>query len=136
MGSLADEYEGFSDGNTKGKRILTSAIADMSVTEVRKALQQTRQFWDEHSPDNMFHFSKPLFNGMPVEQFAFKFKSGHHMKRHKKNKSFRGSGDDDDDDDDDDEDEEEGNTSDEETRPQSQKTTKPSKPKKKSQKQT
>ena len=75
-----------------GKRVVTSAIPDMSVTEVRRALDSIRKRWATradaaHPP---FVISAPMDCGsrdLRMDEFAFEFILGHHRKRHAKSKS-------------------------------------------------
>ncbi len=69
------------------KRVVTSAIPDMTVAEVRRGLDFVRTKWREQQEGvNNFHLSEQLFNGMTVQEFCFKFTLGHHYKRHAKSK--------------------------------------------------
>lgn len=73
------------------KRVVTSAIPDMSVAEVRRGLDFVRTRWRTQETDNVpFRLSTKLFNHMSVQDFCFKFTLGHHYKRHAKSK--RGGG--------------------------------------------
>ena len=69
------------------KRVVTSAIPNMSVAEVRRGLDFVRTQWKEqqqrHKP---FHINQKLFNDMTLQDFCFKFTLGHHYKRHAKSK--------------------------------------------------
>ena len=64
------------------ERTVTSAIDDMSVAEVRKALSQMRKEWGAHSIVQPFFPSKLLVNDLTISDFAFRFVMGHHSKRH------------------------------------------------------
>jgi hypothetical protein len=66
------------------ERIVTSAIENMSVAQVRKALSQMRKDWSSHSSIQPFYPSTVLVDDMSVSCFAFKFVMGHHSKRHTK----------------------------------------------------
>jgi len=69
------------------KRVVTSAIPDMTVAEVRRGLDFVRTQWrEQQEEDSAFHLSHQLFNGMSVQEFCFKFTLGHHYKRHAKSK--------------------------------------------------
>ena len=69
------------------KRVVTSAIPDMTVAEVRRGLDFVRTQWREQQESGSpFHLSERLFNGMTVQEFCFKFTLGHHYKRHAKSK--------------------------------------------------
>ncbi len=67
------------------ERTMTSAITDMSVAEVRKALSHMRRQWSQHSCVHPF-FPCACLPGadMTVSEFAFRFVMGHHHKRHQK----------------------------------------------------
>lgn len=65
-------------------RKMTSAISDMSVADVRKALSNIRKEWQRHSYVHPFFPSKKLTDDMTISEFAFKFVMGHHAKRHAK----------------------------------------------------
>lgn len=66
--------------------VMTSAITDMSVAEVRKALSYMRKEWSRHSCVMPFFTSQELPNSnMSVAEFSFRFVMGHHHKRHQKN---------------------------------------------------
>ena len=67
------------------ERIMTSAIHDMSVADVRKALALMRKEWYKHSSVQPFFPSKLLTDKLTMADFAFKFVMGHHEKRHQKN---------------------------------------------------
>lgn len=64
---------------------MTSAINDMSVAEVRKALSHMRKEWANHSSVHPFFPCRHLPNHeLSVSDFAFRFVMGHHHKRHQK----------------------------------------------------
>lgn len=64
------------------KRVVTSAIEGMSVTEVRRGLELFRRKWKErNASDGSFFLCEPVLNNMTLEEFAFKFVVGHHHKR-------------------------------------------------------
>ena len=67
------------------ERKMTSAISDMSVADVRKALSNMRKEWQKHNSVQPFFPSKALTNDLTISEFAFKFVMGHHAKRHAKN---------------------------------------------------
>lgn len=71
--------------NTDEERKMTSAIHEMSVADVRKALSNMRKEWQKHNYVQPFFPSKQLTDNMSVSEFAFKFVMGHHAKRHAKN---------------------------------------------------
>lgn len=67
------------------ERVVTSAITDMSVAEVRKSLAYMRKEWSKHSRVLPFFPCQELPNtSMVVSDFAFRFVMGHHHKRHQK----------------------------------------------------
>ena len=68
------------------ERVMTSAICDMSVAEVRKALAFMRKEWSQHSSIHPFFPSRILPDyDMNISDFSFKFVMGHHAKRHHRN---------------------------------------------------
>lgn len=77
------------DANAESRRSMTSAIPDMTVAEVRRALQELRKKWKDSTEDDLFYPSDPLFNGLTVESFALMQVTGHHKKRHMKCKSYQ-----------------------------------------------
>lgn len=71
------------------KRVVTSAIPDMSVGEVRRNLDIVRKRWNDASDTRPFFLTDTLSDGgnsMTLEQFALKFVIGHHFKRHNQKK--------------------------------------------------
>jgi hypothetical protein len=67
------------------RRVITSAIRDMSVAEVRKALATMRKIWDDTLTDEN---SRPMYIGddtlirmCSVQEFSYRFVLGHHEKR-------------------------------------------------------
>lgn len=71
--------------NEDCERVVTSAITDMSVAEVRKALAFMRKEWSKHSSVVPFFSCRPLPNtDLVISDFAFRFVMGHHHKRHQK----------------------------------------------------
>ncbi len=75
---------------------MTSAIPDMSVAEVRKALGEVRKRALVQTPTQPLFITDPLTDTLTVQDFCLKFVCGHHDKRH--NKGKRKHGDDEDDD--------------------------------------
>lgn len=67
-------------------RKMTSAINDMSVADVRKALANMRKEWQKHNYVQPFFPSKYITDDLTISEFAFKFVMGHHAKRHAKEK--------------------------------------------------
>lgn len=70
-------------------RTMTSAITDMSVAEVRKALSHMRKEWGKHSCVMPFFPCQtlPHTEDLSISEFAFRFVMGHHHKRHQKHNS-------------------------------------------------
>tara|TARA_B100001741_G_scaffold146705_1_gene121051 strand:- start:1164 stop:1418 length:255 start_codon:yes stop_codon:yes gene_type:complete len=64
---------------------MTSAIHEMSVADVRKALSLMRKEWLKHSNVKPFFPSYIITDELTVSEFSFKFVLGHHAKRHAKN---------------------------------------------------
>jgi hypothetical protein len=85
------------------KRVVTSAIPNMTVGEVRRGLDMIRRRWRERTPEQPFYISDMLCHGYTMEEFAFRFVMGHHYKRHNKD-----GGSEDEDDEDEEEEGEEG----------------------------
>lgn len=83
------------------RRIMTSAIDNMSVAEVRKFLGECRKKHTIQTPEHPMYITDVLANGMQLQEFALKFQQGHHQKRHNKSrKHTQGEYDSDDSDDD------------------------------------
>jgi hypothetical protein len=75
---------------TRGQRKqMTSAIPEMTVAEVRRALLEIRTRWKDTTEDHLFFPSDPLFNGLSMESFALMQVTGHHKKRHMKCKAYQ-----------------------------------------------
>tara|TARA_B100000482_G_C12612127_1_gene299496 strand:+ start:1540 stop:1779 length:240 start_codon:yes stop_codon:yes gene_type:complete len=72
------------DKITDDEKKMTSAIQDMSVADVRKALSLMRKEWNKHSCVRPFFPSEKITDSLTVSEFAFKFVMGHHAKRHSK----------------------------------------------------
>lgn len=70
------------------KRVVTSAIPDMTVGEVRRNLDIVRKRWNDASLDRPFYLTDTLSDSsdMTLQQFALKFVIGHHFKRHNQKK--------------------------------------------------
>ncbi len=62
---------------------MTSAIAGMSVADVRKNLSIMRSRWDSNTPEQPFN-SAAMLLAVSAGGFAYKFVIGHHIKRHAK----------------------------------------------------
>lgn len=74
-----------SESPEETERVVTSAITDMTVAEVRKSLAFLRREWAKHSRVLPFFPCQSLPNtNMVVSDFAFRFVMGHHHKRHQK----------------------------------------------------
>lgn len=79
-----------------GKRVMTSAIPDMSVAEVRKALGEVRKRASVQTAAQPLFITDPLTDTLTVQDFCLKFVCGHHDKRHNKGKRKHGDEDEDD----------------------------------------
>lgn len=67
------------------KRVVTSAIEGMSVTEVRKCLDFMRKRFREKDVATPFLISESLpCTSVAMDEFAVSFVMGHHFKRHNK----------------------------------------------------
>lgn len=73
------------------RRVITSAIPEMSVAEVRRGLAQMRQRWEEMLVDSQ---ARPLFvsedlgiREISMQEFCYRFVGGHHSKRMSKTSS-------------------------------------------------
>ena len=75
-----------SSRNKSNRRIMTSAIDNMSVAEVRKFLGECRKKHSVQTPDRPMYITDVLSNGMQLQDFALKFQQGHHQKRHNKSR--------------------------------------------------
>lgn len=68
--------------DANSKRIVTSAIDGMTVTEVRRGLELFRRKWRERNQEGCsFYLCEQVLHDMTLEDFAFKFVVGHHHKR-------------------------------------------------------
>ena len=68
------------------KRNVTSAVPNMTVANVRKALSALRQDWKQQSWHAPFDSMTIVHGDMTYERFAYNFLLGHHIKRHQKSK--------------------------------------------------
>ena len=68
------------------KRIMTSAIPDMSVADVRGALAEIRKHAYNQTKERPLRIYEKLSNGMMMAEFCLMFELGHHSKRHNKAK--------------------------------------------------
>lgn len=71
------------DRDLYSKRIITSAIQGLSVSEVRKALCEVRNCELQSNEKRPFYITDVLSNNMSIDEFCLKFVCGHHNKRHK-----------------------------------------------------
>lgn len=77
-------------GRKQGGASAQSAIADMSVADVRQGLALMRGAWfRDFSPEQPFTVGRPLPSGMTFDRFAQLFEREHHMKRHNKGRDAR-----------------------------------------------
>jgi hypothetical protein len=72
------------DNRKSTKRIVTSAIEGMSVSEVRKCLDLMRKQWREKDETTPFYICETFNDNITMDKFAFQFVMGHHFKRHNK----------------------------------------------------
>ena len=70
------------DAKRKQRPRVTSAIEGMTMTEVRRDLNLLRKKWSNRNKNEPFLMSLPLENNLTIEEFAYKFVMGHHLKRH------------------------------------------------------
>lgn len=66
----------------KKQRKVTSAIADLTVSEVRRGLDTVRKLWNQTPAE--FHLLALAFGDRSVQQFCYEFVLGNHIKRHAK----------------------------------------------------
>lgn len=66
-----------------------SAVHDMTVAEVRKALGKMRQLWAQSSPSAPLFICLNLVREKTVAEFCTEFVYGHHLKRHRKSTQQR-----------------------------------------------
>lgn len=78
---LNDDYN--TDYRDSYRRIITSAIQGLSVSEVRKALCEVRNRELQSSEKHPLYITDVLSNNMSIDEFCLKFVCGHHNKRHK-----------------------------------------------------
>jgi hypothetical protein len=79
-----DEMDDENSADKNDDRQMTSAINNMSVADVRKALSNMRKEWTKHSVVHPFFPSYHVTEELTISEFAFKFVMGHHAKRHAK----------------------------------------------------
>jgi hypothetical protein len=72
--------------NNSKKRVMTSAIPEMTVAEVRKSLGEVRRRAATQTPEQPFFITDSLTPDFTMQQFCLKFVCGHHDKRHNKGK--------------------------------------------------
>ena len=66
-----------------------SAVHDMTVAEVRKALGKIRQLWSQSSPTAPLFICLNLVRDKTIAEFCTEFVYGHHLKRHRKSTQQR-----------------------------------------------
>lgn len=64
----------------RSKRQVTSAISDLTVSEVRKGLDVIRKLYHHH-PDTFF-LTTIAYGHRSIHQFCYEFVLGNHIKRH------------------------------------------------------
>jgi len=65
------------------KRVVTSAIAGMTVGEARRCLDHMRRMWSNANTEPFFITDVFPPDGMSIQTFALLFVKGQHQKRHK-----------------------------------------------------
>jgi hypothetical protein len=68
---------------------MASGVENMTIAQVRRALQQIRDRWHTHSPATPICPSDFLFNGMTQEEFSARFSLDQHRRRHNKSATSR-----------------------------------------------
>ena len=86
------------DSRSTTRKMMTSAIENVSVADVRKYLSEIRHQWISQTHSDPFYITSTLSNDMSLQEFAFKFQQGRHNKRHAKGKTFLNDSSDDEDD--------------------------------------
>ena len=61
-----------------------SAIPEMSVAEIRRALSKLRDIWASITPETPLFICDKLHNDKSIAEFSKEFVFGHHLKRHYK----------------------------------------------------
>jgi len=79
---------------------MTSAIQNMSVADVRKALGEVRKRATLQTSNKPMYITDQLTEDFTIQDFCLKFVCGHHDKRHNKGKRKLSSDEDDDEDED------------------------------------
>jgi hypothetical protein len=69
----------------KQQRQVTSAISDLTVSQVRKGLDIVRKMWNNTPED--FALNNAAYGERSAQQFCFDFVLGNHMKRHQKSRA-------------------------------------------------
>lgn len=69
--------------NATKRRVMTSAIQNMSVAEVRKCLNEVRKKHKNQTHQQPLYLTDSLSNGMSLQEFSFRFQQGHYLKRQK-----------------------------------------------------
>jgi hypothetical protein len=67
---------------TQSKRVVTSAIAGMSVKEVRRCLHAVRAQWMNANVEPFFITNMLPQDTVSIQMFSLLFVSGQHRKRH------------------------------------------------------
>jgi hypothetical protein len=78
--------------NNAVEMLATSAVPNMTVAEVRKALFQLRELWNASSETQPLWICNELMNGTSIANFATELVYGHHLKRHLKSTSYMQTG--------------------------------------------
>jgi hypothetical protein len=77
--------DAFERAETASVETPSSAVQDMTVAEVRKALQKIRQLWFQSSFNAPLFICQTLFpKHKTIAEFCIEFVYGHHLKRHYK----------------------------------------------------
>ena len=63
---------------------VSSAVPEMSVAEIRRALSKLREIWSHTTPESPLFVCDKLHNNNSIAEFAKEFVFGHHLKRHYK----------------------------------------------------
>jgi hypothetical protein len=71
---------------------VSSAIPDLSVADIRRALALLRDQWTSSTPDAPMFICDKLFRDMTIQEFTSRFVLGQHLKRHAKSNLQRSAG--------------------------------------------
>ena len=66
----------------QGKRVVTSALPGISVSDVRRLLDTVRKQWKEQSDEKPFCIFNLLNDEITIQEFCYAFVDGNHKKRH------------------------------------------------------